>query len=151
LAKQVFFTGGWCKEIQGDHAWRGRTLAVAAGVPEAAVVGDADAVHSTYAEAVRLRAFIAGSPVPIRSVIVVSDPFHMRRARWTYREVLGGGVRVEMAPIPFQNTPYRQRWWEDPLSQQYVADEYKKMVYYYARYRLSWGPVQTWLASFDTD
>jgi uncharacterized SAM-binding protein YcdF (DUF218 family) len=98
-----------------------------------------------------LKEFIAQSEGPIRSVIVVSDAYHMRRTRWTYRRLLGGEIRVQMAPVPFEASPYPRRWWADSASRSYVKDEYLKMAYYIARYQLSWGPLKDWLASFDSE
>lgn len=148
---QLFFTGGWCTSHQYYHGQHGRDRAVEQGVPEDLIGIDEAQVTSTYDEALRLKDFIAQSPTPVRSVIVVSDPFHMRRARWTYRHVLGGGIQVLMAPVPFEQTPYQRRWWTDDASERYVKDEYVKTVYYIARYQLSWGPAKEWLASLDTD
>jgi uncharacterized SAM-binding protein YcdF (DUF218 family) len=149
--KQLFFTGGWCRFHNLYHGEHGRALALEQGVPPEAVAIDESWVTSTYSEAVRLKEFIDTSPVPIRSVIVVSDAYHMRRARWTYRRLLGDEIRVQMAPVPFESSPYQRRWWTDDASRAYVKDEYLKLAYYHARYQLSWGPVKKWLASFDTD
>ncbi len=148
--KQLFFTGGWCTSYHYYHGQHGRELALEQGVPAEAVATDDSLVTSTYSETVRLKEFIDQSPVPIRSVIVVSDPHHMRRARWTYQKVLGDQVSVQMAPVPFDMSPYQRRWWTDDETQKMVKDEYLKMAYYYARYQLSWGPVRKWLATFDT-
>ena len=82
--KQIFFTGSWCEEIQDVHAARGKQLALNQGVSEAEIATDGTEVISTYEEATRLKVFIEQSPFPVESVIVVSDPFHMRRAKWTY-------------------------------------------------------------------
>ena len=85
------------------------------------------------------------------SPIVVSDPFHMRRARWTYKRVLGDNIEVQMAPVPFEMTSYRRRWWTDQASRIYVQDEYKKVVYYILRYQISRGKFRDWLASKDRE
>lgn len=151
LANQIFFTGGWCNTGQYYHGQHGRERALSQGVPEAAIALDDSPVTSTYNEAERLAAFIGRSHDPIKSVIVVSDPFHMRRARWTYQRVLGKDIAVYMASVPFEQTPYQQRWWEDRLSRAYVKEEYEKIVYYVARYQLSWGPVKYWLSSLDRE
>ena len=150
-ARQIFFTGGWCSDIQGNHAARGRARAMAQNVPPDAIAGDGADVMSTYAEVERLREFIRQSPEPIRSVIAVSDPFHMRRAQWIYRQVLGPDVHVQMAPVPFTMSPYRSEWWTDDGSRQYVRNEYIKLAYNIARYQLARGPVQKWLASLDRE
>jgi uncharacterized SAM-binding protein YcdF (DUF218 family) len=148
---KIFFTGGWCTFHHLYHGQHGRELALEQGVPPEAIAIDESQVTSTYAEVVQLKEFITQSQAPVRSVIVVSDPYHMRRARWTYRHVLGDQVSVLMAPIPFESSPYQRRWWTDEASRQYVKNEYLKTLYYYARYQLSGGPLQGWLASLDQD
>ena len=147
--KQLFFTGGWCTSHDLYHGQHGKELAMQAGISPEAIAFDDSMVTSTYSEVVRLKEFVSQSPTPIRSVILVSDAFHMRRARWTARRLLGDEVRVQMAPIPLEESPYRRRWWTDEASSDYVRKEYLKTAYYLARYQLSWGPLKEWLASFD--
>ena len=149
--KKIFFTGGWCSIHKDNHGDRGRERALAKGVPLRSIVTDDSPVTSTYAEVMRLKNFIARSEEPIRSVAAVSDPYHMRRTRWTYRHVLGDEVEVRMAPIPFELSPYKRRWWADGESRGMVKEEYVKIVYYYARYKFAWGWLREWLASFDKD
>jgi uncharacterized SAM-binding protein YcdF (DUF218 family) len=149
--KVLFFTGGWCEYHHYYHGEHGKALALASGVPEEAIAFDDSAVSSTYTETEKLKDWIDNSPLPVRTVIVVSDPFHMRRALWTTRQVLGRDVRIVMSPVPMEQTSYQRRWWEDERSQRYVKDEYLKTLYYVARYQLSWGPAQEWLASLDTE
>jgi uncharacterized SAM-binding protein YcdF (DUF218 family) len=149
--KQIFFTGGWCIYHRYRHAEHGFERTVAQGIPQDNIALDDSEVTSTYGEVVRLREFIALSATHVRSVIVVSDPYHMRRARWTYEKVLGGEISVQMAAVPFGTTPYQRRWWQDRASRQYVANEYLKMFYYLARYQLAFGPVKDWLASLDRE
>jgi uncharacterized SAM-binding protein YcdF (DUF218 family) len=150
-AKVIFFTGGWCKNHGYNHGEHGELIALAQGVPPEAIAYHDSSVKSTYDEALRLKAWIDQSPVPIQTVIVVSDPYHMRRSQWTYRWVLGKEVQVLMAPVPFEQTPYQRRWWEDEQSKRYVKDEYLKFFYYIARYQLSRGRLQEWLAKLDTE
>jgi uncharacterized SAM-binding protein YcdF (DUF218 family) len=149
--RQIFFTGGWCPDLRDYHGQRGRERALMQGIPLEGIATDDSKATSTYSEVVRLKEFIAHSRVPIHSVIVVSDPYHMRRARWTYRQVLGDQVRIQMAPVPFSLTPYQRRWWTDELSRSYVENEYLKTVYYYARYKFAVGPIKGWLARFGRD
>ena len=147
--KRMFFTGGWCTIHGYYHGQHGAERAEAQGVEPDNIAIDESPVTSTYAEAVLLKEFMARSPTTVRSVIVVSDPPHMRRARWIYRLVLGREVTLEMEPVPFGVSTFQRRWWADEGSRAYVKDEYLKLVYYYARYRLSRGPLQKWLASLD--
>jgi uncharacterized SAM-binding protein YcdF (DUF218 family) len=141
--KQLFLTGS------GHQAFTHKLRAMRRGVPNEAVVADASRVSSTYSEAVRLQAFIDRSKEPIDSVIVSSDAYHMRRARWAYRKVLGDQVEVQMAPVPFEASPFRREWWTHGRSGVHVLEEYVKMVYYWARYQFFRGRIQEWLASLD--
>lgn len=153
-ARQIFFTGGWCSEHQYYHGAHGVELAMRWGVPEEALAADETPVTSTYSELLRLKAYLdelEEAETPVRSVIVVSDPYHMRRTRWAFRHVLGRDIRLQMAPVPFEQTPYQRRWWTDQASKHYVEEEYLKLGYYIARYQLGWGPLQEWLASLDTE
>jgi uncharacterized SAM-binding protein YcdF (DUF218 family) len=150
-ARRIFFTGGWCRFHGYYHGLHGQEVSLAQGVLPQDIAFDETTVISTYDEAERLKEWIDQSPVPIRSVIVVSDPFHMRRARWTYRKILGNSVEVQMAPVPFSQTPFQRVWWTDRASRKYVEDEYKKYAYYLARYQYSWGRLQKWLVSLDSE
>lgn len=116
-----------------------------------AIASDDAKVLSTYMEAERLKEWIANHPQSVRSVIVVSDPFHMRRVRWTYQKVLGEYIELQMAPVPFDLTPYHHTWWKDQMSRQNVREEYSKLLYYLVRYQYSWGFFKDWLASLDTE
>ncbi|MGE5072638.1 MAG: YdcF family protein [Anaerolineae bacterium] len=149
-ARAIFFTGGWCTIHDYYHGAHGKQRAMAQGVPADAIAYDDSPVTSTYMEAERLKQWIDSSPTPIRSVIVVSDPFHMRRVSWIYRWVLGDKIKVQLAPVPFTQTPYQRAWWKDTASRAYVREEYGKLAYNLLRYRLSWGPFRDWLASLDT-
>lgn len=145
----IFFTGGWCIYHNYYHGQHGRERALEQRVHPEAIAIDETWVTSTYSEAIRLQKFIRESPVPLRSVILVSDPYHMRRARWAYQQVLGSQIVVWMAPVPFRLSTYRRYWWTDQASRRYVKKEYLKIAYYFVRYRLTWGPAKDWLASFD--
>ena len=149
--KVILFTGGWCRFHNLYHGQHGRELALQQGVPPEAIAIDESLVTSTYAEVARLQEFIARSEAPVRSVIVVSDPYHMRRARWTYQHLLGDQIGIQMAPVPFGLSSYLRRWWTDGATRQYVKDEYVKAAYYYARYQWGGGPLHEWLVSLDKD
>lgn len=150
-AKRIFFTGGWCNIHQYYNGQHGKEIAVALGVPEDSISFNDSHVTSTYREVELLAAFIGNNPKSIQSVTVISDPYHMRRARWTYRHVLGKEIVILMAPVPFEATPFKQVWWSDSVSRHYVLEEYSKLLYYIARYQLSWGPMKEWLASLDRE
>jgi uncharacterized SAM-binding protein YcdF (DUF218 family) len=146
-AKYIFFTGGWCTIHGWYHGLHGQQLALDQGIPPGAIAYDDSVVTSTFSETLRLKDWMDKNPILTRSVIVVSDPFHMRRARWTNRFILGNKITTLMAPVPFDQTPFTLQWWNDKASTNYVKEEYIKFVYYFLRYRLS----LTWLAPFDKE
>jgi uncharacterized SAM-binding protein YcdF (DUF218 family) len=149
--KTLFYTGGWCKFHNYYHGAHAQEVSLARGVPLEAIAFDETTVTSTYMEAEVLKEWISQQPYPVRSVIVVSDPFHMRRAQWAYRRVLGDGIEVQMAPVPFELVPYQRAWWKDRRSLKYVRDEYLKHIYYVLCYQISWGKFRAWLVSLDTE
>jgi uncharacterized SAM-binding protein YcdF (DUF218 family) len=145
LARTIFFTGGWCTTHKYYHGEHGMQLALQEGVPQEAIAYDDTPVFSTYDETVLLKKYLEKYLPTAQSIIVVSDPFHMRRARWTNEMVFGKGMKISMLPVPFDQTPFTQPWWKDSASRRYVRDEYKKLIYYYFRYQLGW----TWLSILD--
>jgi uncharacterized SAM-binding protein YcdF (DUF218 family) len=147
----IFFTGGWCDKHQYYHGQQGLEMALAAGVPEQALAYDDSPVTSTYSEAVRLKEWLDQQRGTTRSVIVVSDPFHMRRARYAYRLVLGNQIDIQMAPTTFDQSKYQRHWWTHNKSIEKVKLEYLKYIYYIARYQLNLGPLREWLVSLDRE
>jgi uncharacterized SAM-binding protein YcdF (DUF218 family) len=144
-ASRLFFTGGWCVYHDYYHGQHALQLALAAGISRDAILYDDSPVLSTYDEALLLKKFLEVNRTSYKSVMVVSDPYHMRRTRWTYRHIFGNGYEIRMAPVPFEQTPFKQQWWTDAPSESYVRDEYKKLIYYFFRYQLN----IRWLAAFD--
>lgn len=150
-AKVIFYTGGPDTDHGTSHSQYSMQMAFDQGVPLEAMAYDETPIKSTYDEVLLLKNYIEKNKLSIQSIIVVSDPFHMRRAHWAYQRVFGNKIKILMAPVSFSQTPYQRDWWNDYNSRHYVKDEYVKLVYYVARYQLSWGPIKDWLASFDTE
>jgi uncharacterized SAM-binding protein YcdF (DUF218 family) len=90
-------------------------------------------VVNTYEEALALREFLSQDK-SIQSVIIVSTPYHLQRARWTFSKVVGYRVDLQYAPVPFAISQYKQRWWEDKLSRAMVKHEYLKLLFYFLKY-----------------
>jgi uncharacterized SAM-binding protein YcdF (DUF218 family) len=149
--EKIFFTGGWCEIHHYWHGEHAKERSLAQGVPLDAIVIDDSKVLSTYMEAEKLKEWMTKRLEPVRSVTVVSDPFHMRRARWTYQNLFGDTIKLLMAPVPFDLTPYQRVWWRDRESRENVKDECSKYIYYILRYRLSQGGLREWLASLDVN
>jgi len=145
FARKIFFTGGWCTQHGYYHGEHGLQIALAEGIPVEDIAYDDTAVLSTFDETILLKNYLDSNLPSAQSVIVVSDPFHMRRARWTNQMVFGNQLKMIMQPVPFDQTPFKQQWWTDSPSRAYVRDEYTKMIYYLFRYKLGWN----WLSFFD--
>lgn len=149
FADHIFFTGGGNLCDNEVSAICSEKIALAAGIPADKIIMDSTDIINTYDEAERLNALINNSSFPIHSVIVVSDPFHMRRVRWTYQKVLGNRVKLIMAPVPFEMTNLSEYWWRNYESRKMVRNEYAKLIYYILRYQIAHGRFQLWLASLD--
>ena len=67
-------------------------------LPLDAIASDDSKVMSTYVEAERLKEWTEKNSSPVQEIIVVSDPFHIRRARWAHRKVFGDKIQIQMAP-----------------------------------------------------
>ncbi|NMC85252.1 MAG: YdcF family protein [Anaerolineaceae bacterium] len=147
--KMLFFTGGYNEFDNRYEAGWSRTLATQQGVPPEDIYTDDTTVTSTYEEAKRLKAFIDAHPGEIQSVMIVTDMYHTRRAQWTYRKVLGDGITLVMAPVPYAQAGYTKDWWLNSFSRELVLKEYAKYAFYLLRYQYSSGPLQRFLAKFD--
>ena len=84
-------------------------------------------VASTFDEAVRLRDYLRDKPGT--SVIVVTNSYHTRRARWTLERALGDlPVTIIMAGAPhpeFDET----NWWRSEIGMILVFEEYVKFFH----------------------
>ena len=74
----------------------------------------------------------------LRSVMVVSDPPHMLRLRYTWGSVLRGtGLHYTLVATTPPWWP-GWRWWRTTESASFVGNEVLKLGYYVVRYRFGW-------------
>ena len=97
------------------------------GVPEPAIMTLPETT-STYDEAVASLALL--NELGASSMIVISDPYHLRRTLWTFRKVYADeGIR-----LAFSATPHTwfsaNRWWTRERDLMAVIQEYEKMLFY---------------------
>ena len=87
-------------------------------------------VTSTRDEAVLLRTTAATRGW--NSLLVLTSPYHSRRALWTFRhEFEGSGVTVGLTSVRNgRQTPSPWFWWLTPGGWRMVAGEYVKLIYY---------------------
>lgn len=101
------------------------------GVPPAAILTDGKSRHS-WDEAMNTFALMQANGW--KTVLVVSDPPHLRRLAWTWEHVfVGSGMdfRLIAAPLPGWDAAH---WWRNPVSAAYVKLEVEKLFYYLFRY-----------------
>jgi len=88
----------------------------------------------TLGEAEASRKFILGGS-PRGQLLVVSSPYHTRRAFAVFRHVLAGtGVEVGVTPATQFSDAQPEFWWAKPYDRWYVAYEWAATVYYAVRH-----------------
>jgi uncharacterized SAM-binding protein YcdF (DUF218 family) len=114
---------------------RGRDILLGSGVPTEHVVTLPERVRSTYDEALAARAY--SRTQHLRSLLIVTSPYHARRALWVFNRVLAAdGVSVGVDPVPpGDQSPPLAVWWLSRSGWQNVAVEYPKFLYYVLAYR----------------
>lgn len=125
-APLMVLTGG--ERGPGDSASSLRRRALELGVP-------ADRIRVETASHSTREAVLAVEPIlreaHVRTVILVTSPYHERRAAAAARRAWTG---IEVRSRPASPSSWRpERWWRDPRSRRIVVTEYLKLAYYAAR------------------
>jgi len=102
------------------------------GVPEDRIVPAARA-YTTYEEALRTRDVVKGRG--FRSVLIVTSPYHLRRALWTFRRVFRGEPVAVGAVAAPDNAFSINAWWRSHVGRKAVLTEYGGLVYYWLTVR----------------
>jgi len=99
-------------------------------IPDEAIVPIPEVSDSTYEEALRSREIMLARGW--RSAILVTDPFHMRRALLTFRQAFDpAGLTVAASPAENSKNGV-DYWWTDRNAIVRVVQEYVKLGYYLA-------------------
>ncbi|MCC6174918.1 MAG: YdcF family protein [Chloroflexi bacterium] len=103
-------------------------------IPEDAIEPISEISDSTYEEALHSRDIMRAHGW--RTAILVTDPFHMRRALLTFRSAFEpAGLRVLASPA--EGSKYGvDNWWTDRNAIMRVSQEYLKLGYYVVRGQL---------------
>ena len=122
----LILTGG--EPGPGDNATSLRDVALRAGVP-AEKIRMEQVSRSTYGSMVAIRPILERER--IRSVVVVTSPYHQRRAFWTARKTLRG---VEVLNRPADPAGWKpDGWWKTRWGRRIVLGEYGRIAYYILR------------------
>ncbi|MBI5641191.1 MAG: YdcF family protein [Nitrospirae bacterium] len=64
-----------------------------------------------------------------KSLILVTSPYHSKRASIVFRKVFGGNFKIINAPVPVEESWFRfDQWWKKPRSRDMVLTEYSKFI-----------------------
>ncbi len=125
-ARLLVLTGG--ERGPGDSAASLRDRALALGVPAERIRSEATS-HSTHEAMVALAPLLRTEGA--RSVIVVTSPYHQRRAAAAARRAWPG---IAVRSWPASPTAWKaEGWWRDGARRRVVIGEYVKLAYYWAR------------------
>lgn len=90
-------------------------------------------VGGTYGEAVAVRGLVTEHH--LRSVLVVTSPYHTSRSMATFRQVLGeDGVTVGVVPASKTSPARPEIWWARSYDRAYVTYEWAAVLYYRVRH-----------------
>ena len=119
--------------IRASYGELVRQEAVSRGVPEECILTAPGTAETTYQEAMAICQL--AQERGWRSLIVVTDPYHTRRARAAFRLALRGtGIRAMVRPVVEQG--YRaDAWWQSRRGVRETATEYLKWAMHVVGYR----------------
>jgi uncharacterized SAM-binding protein YcdF (DUF218 family) len=125
-ARLLIVTGG--EPGPGDSAESLREVALGLGVPPEAIRME-QVSRSTHESLVAVRPILERENV--RSLVIVTSPYHQRRALWAARRTLTG---IEILSRPADPSSWRPAgWWKSPWNRRIVLGEYAKLAYYILR------------------
>lgn len=134
----------------GSYSAIVKRKAIRQGVPEEQILIADRVVATTYEEAMGIRSLTALHG--FRSLIVVTSPYHARRARWILNEVFdGSGVTLNVHPVN-NHSFHPDVWWQSAENRRFTATEYLKMMAHLAGFRSydQYGPwLQRWLEALS--
>lgn len=125
-APKILFTGD-VSMGPGDSALAMRADALRLGVPEEAIFIEPRA-KSTVENVQFVRPLL--EHYQFRTVILVTHPYHQRRAWLLARKAWGGKVRIINAPCR-QSFWSPQGWWERGRDRRIVLREWMKLMYHW--------------------
>jgi uncharacterized SAM-binding protein YcdF (DUF218 family) len=94
------------------------------------------ALLGTFAEALALRAYAQHER--IAHVLVVTSPYHTRRALATFQKAFEGTrIDIGIQPALATSPVHPEAWWRSRLDRWYVRYEWEAAVYYFVRYQIN--------------
>ena len=122
----LVMTGG--EPGPGDSAASLRATAIDLGVPAGRILVE-EVSHSTREAMEAVEPLL--ERLGVRRVVIVTSPYHQRRASWAARRALGDVEVVSRPATPSFWSP--NGWWRTQAGRRLVLTEYAKLVYYVLR------------------
>jgi uncharacterized SAM-binding protein YcdF (DUF218 family) len=125
-ARLLILTGG--EPGPGDSATSLREVALGLGVPAEAIRME-QVSRSTHESMLAVQSILEQEGV--RTLAVVTSPYHQRRALWSARRTLRG---IEIVSRPADPAGWKPAgWWKTRWNRKIVLGEYLKLTYYMLR------------------
>lgn len=128
--------GGWSSAQQRNPYFveRATDELIRLGVPAEKIRVVPGVVSSTRDESELLRNYAREQR--FRSVLVVTSPYHSRRALWSFRRSFANSdTNIGLEPaLGGSLTPSPAFWWLQPAGWRNVGGEYLKLIYYWFKY-----------------
>ena len=123
MADYMVFSTGWTYTFQEGELMK--ALATSLGVPASAILLEKKA-GSTYQNVEFVRPILESRGWT--SVLLVSSPYHMRRAVLTFKKLAPG---IDVVPTPGRSQFYRHVSGANPAQLRAIAHEYVALTYYW--------------------
>ena len=129
-ADTLIFSGAAADTTGPSNAEVMRTQAIEAGVPSEAIIIESDA-QTTKQNAEMIQETLSSADSDIQRVILVTSPYHQRRASLEFRALAGDGITVLNHPTT--NDPdWSMVWWLTPRGWWLAIGELVKIGAFYA-------------------
>ncbi|MDP2767177.1 MAG: YdcF family protein [Candidatus Methanoperedens sp.] len=128
-SNKIIVTGGMLNIPHINTTWAEleKEEALGMGVPRDDILL-VDKSNTTYEDAQFAREIMLQNN--FSSAIVVSSPYHMRRAAWLFGRVFKED-NISLFYSPVENSWFKpEKWWTDERKMHVILDEYAKFVYY---------------------
>jgi uncharacterized SAM-binding protein YcdF (DUF218 family) len=109
-----------------------RRILLSNSVPESAIQAIGQQVDNTYDESRAVRAWVRQTGAT--SILITTDLFHTRRARWIFRhELRDTPVRIYVIPVNLRQYTV-DNWWKTEGGVIAFQNEVIKFIYYRLKY-----------------
>lgn len=126
-APAIIFSGAAQDPKSVSNAAAMRQIALNANIPSSAILLEEDSVD-TYENAQNVARIVKGRK--LTSVILVTSPYHQRRASIEFKRALGDGVTIINHSTSDKNWR-RSAWWKNNYSLNLTLSEFQKIIFLY--------------------